>query len=743
MARIGFRGNFLLTTLLPSVLVTLTVIAGVLIFFDWSTQTIDGVSAARQRELVNLGVRNARKSIAESQEIATYWNGTTPDFWALSPTVWNDARLGAKLYAGLGIDEAYVLDGTNKPVYAFSNGSDQAPKAFYDRYRQTRVSLGRLRQRLAVGEVLPADSYLRSIGEVDFALIDRRPVVISLKPVYAEHGNVGPAPGHEYIHVAIRFLDVRFIAALEKDYLLDDLRFELGRSQEPLAANLPLVDLSGMTLGYYTWRPFQPGRAFLSSVQTGAFSAALAVLAVVLILVFALYRRRVAEEGHEDRIRYLAHHDALTGLPNRALFVDEIDAQLADVVSGKAGEALAVLYLDLDRFKQVNDTLGHAAGDAVINVVVGRLRQVLGDRGRIYRVGGDEFNIVIGNCRGEEIDPLCRALIAAVEQPITLGGGNIFIGLSIGLSMAPLHGTDRTELVRKADVALYNAKTAGRGQYSVFGAQMDALIRDRAAIERAMRRDLDSGDHFWVAYQPKFAADGRTIVGAEALARWSEPERGQVSPAVFVPIAEEMGLMARLGLHVLQTACGEAAHWQIDHLAVNVSVVQLRESTFLAKVMDVLATTGMPAGRLEFEITESIWIDGNAQCLANLEALRAAGIRIALDDFGTGFSTFERLRDTSVDRIKIDQSFISGFGKARGDEAIVGAIIELARARGLKTTAEGIETTEQLQALQAMGCDDLQGFLLGRPMSAGAFKHLLGEAARSRRAIDRRSSAAG
>jgi EAL domain-containing protein (putative c-di-GMP-specific phosphodiesterase class I) len=216
-----------------------------------------------------------------------------------------------------------------------------------------------------------------------------------------------------------------------------------------------------------------------------------------------------------------------------------------------------------------------------------------------------------------------------------------------------------------------------------------------------------------------------------------------VSPAVFVPIAEEMGLMARLGLHVLQTACGEAAHWQIDHLAVNVSVVQLRESTFLAKVMDVLATTGMPAGRLEFEITESIWIDGNAQCLANLEALRAAGIRIALDDFGTGFSTFERLRDTSVDRIKIDQSFIRGFGKALGDEAIVGAIIELARARGLKTTAEGIETTEQLQALQAMGCDDLQGFLLGRPMSAGAFKHLLGEAARSRRAIDRRSSAAG
>lgn len=725
MLRTKLYPRLLATTLLPAVLGTLLLFAGTLAFLLWSTRSIDLVSSVRQRELVELGIRNIRDKVAHDQEGSTFWDEAVTNVSTDTTGKWIDDNLGTWMHNYFAFDEIYLLDGDDKPVYAFADGTIQDAKTFLNRLGIVRGALLSLRRHLDAGDTSATEPDLHSIGGSDFALINHRPAVISLKPLLSDSGTISQERGKEYIHIAIRFLDASFLEKVEREYLIDDLQFVWARNHDNPAANVPLTNLDGMTLGYYVWRPFLPGLDFLKSIMPALVVVAALICTLVTLLSLALYRRRVIDKANEARIRYLAHHDSLTGLPNRSAFERDADQLLADIEQDRSGNTTGILYLDLDRFKQVNDTLGHSAGDTVIQTVVQRMAAVLDGVGRIYRVGGDEFTVLLAACRPGDIDRICNSLIGVVAEPVAIGEHKVFIGVSIGVAMAPLHGTERTELVRRADVALYNAKASGRGRASIFGAHMDALIRDRAAIESDLRRDLETGRGISVVYQPKFASTDNKILGVEALARWNNAKRGQISPAVFIPIAEETGLIINLGMRVLETACRDAASWPIDHLAVNVSVIQLREEDFVDRVLHVLDKAGLSPSRLEFELTESAWIDDADACAANLDALRAAGIRIALDDFGTGFSTFARLRETKVDRIKIDQSFIGGFGKSKGDEAIVGAIVELARAKGLKTTAEGIETVEQSERLRLLGCDELQGFLLGRPMSAEDLERLL------------------
>jgi diguanylate cyclase (GGDEF)-like protein len=721
MPRTTTRSNYILTRLLPAVLGTLLVIGGTWVFLNWSTFTIDRLASGRQRELVYLGVRNIREEIARSQESAMLASDAAANVQAQASMAWIDANLGTWMHDFYGIDEIYVLTGEDKPIYAYVNGAVRSPREFFARAALLRPTLAGLRRELRNGVRASRATHELTIGAVDFALINRRPAVVSVKPILAAKDDAeAPPAGQEYLHVSIRYMDDAFVKRLMADYLIDDLRFVWGRDYANMSANLPLTNSAGMTLGFYTWTPFRPGLDFVQSITPGLTAVSGLLFGVVLVLSLALYRRHVKGRENESRIVYLASHDMLTGLPNRMTFEQDADVLLEALGEDRSGGSVAVLYLDFDRFKQINDTLGHAAGDTVIRLVVARLDERIGGVGRLYRVGGDEFMVLMPDCRAHDVEALCQDLIAVVSEPVELDEATVFIGLSIGIAMAPLHGDDRTELVRKADVALYNAKASGRGRYSHFGPQMDALVRDRAVLEAELRRDIEAKRGFYVVYQPKFSGRDQSVVGVEALARWDNGSRGQVSPSVFIPIAEETGLIIQLGQFVLEVACRDAAEWPIDHVAVNVSVIQLREPGFVDMVMGVLRKHQLPPPHLEIELTESSWIDDAEGCKANLEALRLAGVRVALDDFGTGFSTFERLRVTNVDRIKIDQSFVGGFGKTKGDEAIVGAIVELARAKGLRTTAEGVETDEQREMLLRLGCDELQGFLLARPMPAGA-----------------------
>jgi diguanylate cyclase (GGDEF)-like protein len=376
-----------------------------------------------------------------------------------------------------------------------------------------------------------------------------------------------------------------------------------------------------------------------------------------------------------------------------------------------------LLYLDVDRFKWVNDTLGHPAGDELIRAIAQRLAAVVRASDTVARLGGDEFAILQTDVMlADDLHKLCERIIDAVTQPFDLIGSHVFVGMSIGVARAGTDGLERTELARKADIALYHAKGAGRGRYSIFAETMDATIQARQSVESDLRLALQRGNELQLHYQPQYDAAAKSVVGFEALVRWMHPTKGLMPPAMFVPIAEECGLIEQLGAWVLTEACTAARAWPVATIAVNVSAVQLRNASFPEQVLATLAATGLEATRLELEITETAFMTQVGQCEANLKALRSMGVRIALDDFGTGYSSFSHLRDFAVDRVKIDRSFITGIEDAGSEAAIVEAIVNLARASGLKITAEGVETLAQSDFLCSVGCDELQGFLLSRPL---------------------------
>ena len=379
-----------------------------------------------------------------------------------------------------------------------------------------------------------------------------------------------------------------------------------------------------------------------------------------------------------------------------------------------------MLYLDLDRFKQVNDTLGHPAGDELIRQFGARLVAIVDPSYTVARLGGDEFMILVPHVDNEaEIEQLGQALIASARTPFDIHGNQIFVGVSVGAAIAPDDGTERVELTRKADVALYHAKMSGRSCYARFSEEMDVMLHKRRRIEQDLRAALAQPEdgQLRVHYQPVYASRGGAITGFEALLRWQHPTLGMIAPETFIHIAEEAGLIERLGQKVLREACLAATAWPGLSVAVNISAIELRNPALPVRVAETLMETGLLPSRLELEITESALTDPSGSCEDNVRALRGMGVRIALDDFGTGFSSLTRLQQLTVDRIKIDRNFVHGFGKAGSDEAIVQAIVDLARATGLKTTAEGVETDDQKSFLRRIGCDELQGFGFSRPLA--------------------------
>ena len=416
----------------------------------------------------------------------------------------------------------------------------------------------------------------------------------------------------------------------------------------------------------------------------------------------------------EARIAFMARHDALTGLPNRMLFVERIEQALGQIgrVSG-----FAVIFLDLDGFKQINDTLGHPVGDALLCATAERLQTCVREGDTVARLGGDEFAIVqCGVSQPEDSAILARRIVEVVNAPFELEGQRITVGISAGISVAPGDGTSSAKLLKNADVALNRAKTDGRGTWRFFEAEMDARLQARRALEVDLREAL-ANEEFELFYQPVYNLELNRIGGFEALLRWRHPTRGLVSPGEFIPVAEEIGLIDALGEWVVNRACVEANDWPSGlKVAVNVSPAQFKTTRLVHVVTQALATSGLSADRLELEITESVLLANNGATLTSLHALRKMGIRIALDDFGTGYSSLSYLRSFPFDKIKIDQSFIRGVSAADGADFIIRAIIHLSRSLGMTSTAEGVETEEQLARLRAEGCDEVQGYLFSRPV---------------------------
>jgi diguanylate cyclase (GGDEF)-like protein/PAS domain S-box-containing protein len=425
----------------------------------------------------------------------------------------------------------------------------------------------------------------------------------------------------------------------------------------------------------------------------------------------------------EEKIAHLAHYDALTDLPNRVLFREELEQALKDM---KPGGQLAVLYIDIDEFKSVNDALGHPVGDELLKGVARRLRSCLGEADIAARLGGDEFAVIQNPVRGTvDTEQLVEAIYRAIRKPFECAGHLISTDASIGIAMAPRDGVHLDQLLKNADLALYGAKGDGRRTYRFFESGMDARARARRSLELELRQAI-AGGGFEAYYQPVVDLCDNKISGCEALLRWRHPQRGMISPADFIPVAEDTGLINELGQFVLEAACREAAKWP-DHIriAVNVSPVQFRNQTLALNVATALAETGIVPSRLELEITEAVLMRDDEAALATLHQLRALGVKIALDDFGTGYSSLSYLHRFPFDKIKIDRSFVKNIGDEGASSAIIQAVVNIATASNMTTTAEGVEQEWQRELLRELGCTEMQGYLFSPPVSAAEITRLL------------------
>ncbi|HLY59124.1 MAG TPA: EAL domain-containing protein, partial [Stellaceae bacterium] len=522
--------------------------------------------------------------------------------------------------------------------------------------------------------------------------------------------------------------DITFegIAVLHKGTVLEvnpSLCRLLGRSRAELVGRR-VLDLvapeSKLAVGEYMKAP-GPDYPQIEILVLGRDDEPISVDILSRMITFHRHDARVVavrdnteRKQGEERVRHLGNHDPLTGLANRSLFGDRLSNALA--VAARAGGTVAMLCLDLDGFKLVNDQFGHQAGDQLLLHVAVRLRQHVRALDTVARVGGDEFAIIQPLAKGViAVEALASRLVAAIAEPFRIDDHEVAIAVSIGIALYPADGTDAETLLKNADMALYRAKRTAPGSYSFFEPALGIMLRDRRALTQDLRAAIGT-DQLSVHYQPMFDCDTATVLGFEALLRWTHPERGAVAPSEFIPLAEEAGLIDRLGLWVLETACTQAMAWPRRwRIAVNLSPDQFRDVDFPATVAAVLRRTGLSPERLELEVTEGLLIADTPRALAALTALKTIGVSVSLDDFGTGFSSLSYLRRFRFDRIKIDQSFIRELGLDDEALVIVRAIVALGGSLGLAVTAEGVETQGQLDLLRELGCGEVQGFLLGRP----------------------------
>jgi diguanylate cyclase (GGDEF)-like protein/PAS domain S-box-containing protein len=428
----------------------------------------------------------------------------------------------------------------------------------------------------------------------------------------------------------------------------------------------------------------------------------------------------------EEKLNHMAHHDALTGLPNRLLFDDRFERAIEQ--ARRAQQRCILLFLDLDGFKGVNDTLGHGVGDELLRAVSIRLRESLRRSDTLARLGGDEFVVLTGSAQPEDASHLAMKLLAALRDPFDLGGEQIRITGSIGIAVFPDHGTDRNVLMRAADIAMYSAKSQGRNRYQFFTVDMSERTQERMQMEQGLRRAIDN-DTLEVLYQPQFRLADAHVIGVEALVRWPHPELGMISPTRFIPVAEESGIIETLGSWVLRRACHDIvglpdSDGRQMRLAVNVSVRQFMREDFVAHVLKVLTETGFPAESLELEITEST-LQVIEHSAGILDALKRLGVSISIDDFGTGYSSLSVLRGLPIDRIKIDRSFIVDLTESDDARAMIEAMLALGRSLRMITIAEGIELPEQAELLLRLGCSEGQGDLFARPMSSSQLRQSL------------------
>lgn len=685
----------------------------------WAASNIDDRSIARETRAVRMGLEELLERIPLEQDTSAVWTDAVIHIRA-GDEDWLAENLAEWVSEYFGHDTVYLVGPTDLPVRAVRDGVRVSDDVFESDRAVLGPMISELRATMASAAVSTPDDATAAISGLGLedirAMPDGRASVVSIRPILPTDGTLVQGLSEIYLHISIVDLGPEVTKAIGTKFEIADLQFERHANSNLDRVATPVMDGSGRMVGFFSWTPYEP--AYQLIVETSPV-VAVCVLALMLfgaLLITRLQRTTKQLAETEAQATFFAYHDPLTRLPNRALFEQELKRALSE--SRRNGTLVILHCIDLDHFKSVNDTLGHPAGDALLIQVAQRLGALIGENDILARLGGDEFALIQTEV-ADVADALgiAQRMVSALEQPFDLNGHEVTISGSVGLMSADDPSTSPEDLIGRADMALYEAKTGGRNRYMLYGGELGNAVRDRLSLEVDLRAALRGEHGLGLVYQPIFCAKTHQILGAEALLRWDHPTKGRLSPAVFVKLAEERGLIKTLGLWVLQNACSYAVSCSLPWIAVNVSPIQFRDEKFADRVFEVLSTTGLAPSRLEIEVTEGLLLQNSSEVQETLRVLRARGVRVALDDFGTGYSSISYLRTYGVDKLKIDQSFTAQLGRNQEIDSIVRSIIDLGRAMKMKLTAEGVETIEQRDMLLAIGCDQLQGYLLARPVS--------------------------
>ncbi|MCX2907494.1 MULTISPECIES: putative bifunctional diguanylate cyclase/phosphodiesterase [Pantoea] len=707
-----FRRSFLREVLVPLVAILLLTFVGAGAALFVGTSLTNTEARHQQQRMIEASFSQSLNEHLRQLHSLSRWGPFEQHLEEGNSSRWLDENIGLWLYEMFGHQLILVLDQQNQIVRVWREGQPvSAP--------EDDPLIGEVLQSTLVNDPARQDN-------ADYARVTNRAAALAVGNIQRE-SNALP----RFRLVSLKFLDDGYLAGLAERNQLQGLHFSDGTPQPGTGARYLLIAQAGEAVGYLNWIPSRPGAQMLRTIGPSTGLAVLAISLLCLYMVRRLWNSSVNLSqsmlrlgASEAQAQHLAFHDVLTGLPNRALVEDRLTQALA--LATRHDQRVALLLIDLDRFKTINDTHGHHAGDELIIAVAQRLSRIVRASDTVGRIGGDEFIVVMPDVDNiGQVHSLAQRIIDELSEPFTLFGSDVWSGASIGLALAPKDGVDRLELMRKADIALYEAKSGGRGTYRQFERAMDESVRTRQTIAADLRTALHTHQGLEVWYQPLMDIGGQQMVGIEALLRWHHPARGLIAPGEFIAIAEETGLIIPLGEWVLAEACITQQRFPELLVAVNVSPVQFRSTGFVERVMAIVSQNGGDPKRLELEITEGVLIEDEREARAIIVELRDAGFRIALDDFGTGYSSLNYLSNFPVDKIKIDRSFTQSLGVAENSVAIVESVVKLGHAMGLMVTAEGVETPGQMSALADAGCNQLQGYLFSQAVPADQLAALM------------------
>jgi diguanylate cyclase (GGDEF)-like protein len=707
-----FRRSFLREVLVPLVAILLLTFVGAGAALFVGTSLTNTEARHQQQRMIEASFSQSLNEHLRQLHSLSRWGPFEQHLAEGNSSRWLDENIGLWLYEMFGHQLILVLDPQNQIVRVWREGQPVSTP-------EDDPLIGEVLQSPLVNDPARQDN-------ADYARVTNRAAALAVGNIQRQ-SNALP----RFRLVSLKFLDDGYLAGLAERNQLQGLHFSDGTPQPGTGARYLLIAQAGEAVGYLNWIPSRPGAQMLRTIGPSTGLAVLAISLLCLYMVRRLWNSSVNLSqsmlrlgASEAQAQHLAFHDVLTGLPNRALVEDRLTQALA--LATRHEQRVALLLIDLDRFKTINDTHGHHAGDELIIAVAQRLSRIVRASDTVGRIGGDEFIVVMPDVDNiGQVQSLAQRIIDELGQPFTLFGSDVWSGASIGMALAPKDGVDRLELMRKADIALYEAKNGGRGTYRQFERAMDESVQNRQTTAADLRTALHTRQGLEVWYQPLMDIGGQQMVGIEALLRWHHPTRGLIAPGEFIAIAEETGLIIPLGEWVLAEACFTQQRFPELLVAVNVSPVQFRSTGFVERVMAIVRQHGGDPKRLELEITEGVLIEDEREARAIIVELRNAGFRIALDDFGTGYSSLNYLSNFPVDKIKIDRSFTQSLGVAENSVAIVESVVKLGHAMGLMVTAEGVETLGQMSALADAGCNQLQGYLFSQAVPADQLAALM------------------